>query len=80
MNHHLRQARAADMDTLAGMAARSQTGPPECRTATDSLMPGTPLRYWSRDGYPIGFAVVQVVLDEAELLEIVIDRPHQRHG
>ncbi|MCG9052727.1 ribosomal protein S18-alanine N-acetyltransferase [Laribacter hongkongensis] len=80
MNHHLRQARAADMDILAGMAARSQTGPWSAGQLLDSLKAGHAITVLEQDGHPIGFAVVQVALDEAELLEIVIDHPHQRHG
>lgn len=80
MNHQLRQARAADMDILAGMAARSQTGPWSAGQLLDSLKAGHAITVLEQDGHPIGFAVVQVALDEAELLEIVIDHPHQRHG
>ena len=80
MSHQLRQARTADIDTLAGMAARSQTGPWSAGQLMDSLKAGHAITVLEQDGYPIGFAVVQIVLDEAELLEIVIDRPYQRHG
>ena len=65
MSHQLRQARTADIDTLAGMAARSQTGPWSAGQLMDSLKAGHAITVLEQDGHPIGFAVVQIVLDEA---------------
>lgn len=80
MTPQFRPASEADLDRLAGLAAGTQTGPWTRGQIADSLHAGSQVMVALLDEAIVGFSVMQIALDEAELHEIVIAADWQRRG
>lgn len=80
MNPQFRPATGADLDRLASLAAEAQTGAWTRGQIADSLHGAGQILVVLLDTHIAGFAVLQTVLDEAELHEIVIAAEWQRRG
>lgn len=73
------QFTAAEAEALALIHARSFTHPRPWSADELSLMAQSPNHQLISEA-GIGFAVIQVVLDESELLTIAVDPDQRRHG
>lgn len=73
------QLSPAEAETLARIHARSFTNPRPWTAAEFQLMASSPNHLLLGDP-DVSLAVVQLVLDEAELLTIAVDPDKRRHG
>ncbi len=71
---------AHDVDEVAALEASLQVFPWSRGNFVDALDAGYRLWVLRQGGLLIGFSVVMIVLDEAHLLNIGVDRAHQGRG
>jgi ribosomal-protein-alanine N-acetyltransferase len=69
-----------DLDAVVALEASLQDFPWSRGNFADSLAAGHEMRVLRLAGDVVGFSVVMSIVDEAHLLVIGVDRPHQRHG
>lgn len=77
---HLRSAVPADAEAMAALEARSTSHPWSAGQYRDALQAGYVALLQLAADQPTGQILAMRVLDEAEILNLVIDRPHQGKG
>jgi ribosomal-protein-alanine N-acetyltransferase len=76
----IRACTADDAPQLAALEGRSAPHPWSVRQYSDSLAGSHQGFAIEQDHILVGHCIVMCVLDEAEILNIVIDQPHQGNG
>jgi [ribosomal protein S18]-alanine N-acetyltransferase len=72
--------RETDVDAVTAMEQRAHPFPWTRGNFVDSLKAGHSAWMFREGGEPIGYAVLMMTVDEAELLDITIAPEHQRRG
>jgi len=70
----------SDVEALIAKEVAASSHPWRAKMLGDSLSAGADCWHILRQGQPVGYCVLQRVLDEAELLNIVIFKPFQGRG
>lgn len=76
----LREMKEADLDTVLRIEREVHGHPWTLGNFSDALRSGYQCKVFELDKGMAGYAVMMLAVDEAELLDIAIDKAHQRKG
>lgn len=76
----LRDMTEADLEGVLRIEREVHAHPWTLGNFSDALRSEYVCKVYESDGGMLGYAVLMLAVDEAELLDIAIDRRHQRHG
>jgi ribosomal-protein-alanine N-acetyltransferase len=76
----LREMKEADLDAVLRIEREVHTHPWTLGNFSDALRSGYQCKVFESAGMMLGYAVMMLAVDEAELLDIAIDKGHQRKG
>ena len=76
----LRDMTGADLDAVMRIEREVNTHPWTLGNFSDALRSKYQCKVYESDGMMLGYAVLMLAVDEAELLDIAIAAQHQRHG
>lgn len=76
----LREMSEADLDAVLRIEREVHVHPWTLGNFSDALRSGYQCKVFESAGVMVGYAVMMLAVDEAELLDIAIDKGHQRKG
>ncbi len=76
----LREMTEADLDAVLRIEREVHGHPWTLGNFSDALRSGYQCKVFESSGVMLGYAVMMLVVDEVELLDIAIDKAHQRKG
>jgi ribosomal-protein-alanine N-acetyltransferase len=76
----LREMTEADLDAVLHIEREVHAHPWTLGNFSDALRSGYQCKVFESAGVMLGYAVIMLAVDEAELLDIAIDKGHQRKG
>jgi [ribosomal protein S18]-alanine N-acetyltransferase len=76
----LRDMTGADLDAVMRIEREVHAHPWTLGNFSDALRSKYQCKVYESDGMMLGYAVLMLAVDEAELLDIAIAAQHQRHG
>ncbi|MDO8989397.1 MAG: ribosomal protein S18-alanine N-acetyltransferase [Sideroxyarcus sp.] len=76
----LRDMTEADLDTVLRIEREAHAHPWTLGNFSDALRSKYQCKVYESDGTILGYAVLMLAVDEAELLDIAVDSKRQRHG
>ena len=76
----LRDMTEADLDAVLRIENEAHAHPWTLGNFSDALRSKYQCKVYEADGVLLGYAVLMLAVDEAELLDIAIAPQHQRHG
>jgi len=76
----LREMSETDLDAVLCIEREVHTHPWTLGNFSDALRSGYQCKVFESAGVMMGYAVMMLAVDEAELLDIAIDKGHQRKG